>query len=167
MNKKSLKGKLMNIMNKNIVLCEKEFHPAYFTESIPVIKKTNADKFKSLDKRNKPNIYTNKTVHIDTKPIVNNRYFDYVTSPDELVLRSFTCDEIATIKSDPVYFNLKDKKFRNVEFFKSKNLLEVLNEEEKEDYKIILKKNLAKSVKQSKKKINNYLNDYHSTFKIK
>ena len=161
--KKFLRGKLRLLIKNNIILCEKEFHPRNFTESITHKRiKEFKSRFKNLDSRNKVGIFTNKF-----PALLNNgnkfytRYFDYFISPDELLNQNFNKEEIFQIKSDPVFFNFGPH-FQNVKFFKRKTLKETLNEEEKIGQSKIIDFTMKKSLHQTKKKIGSYLNYYSS-----
>lgn len=88
-----------------------------------------------------------------------SRYFDHFKSPDEILKANFTEKEIALIMSDPYYFKFSSG-FNSVEFFKKKTLTELLNEEEEIGAKKTINHNLAKSLNQTKKKIENYLDYY-------
>ena len=161
--KKFLRGKLLYLIKKNIILCEKKFNPKSFTESITNVHiKEFKNKFKNLDNRNKVGIFTNKY-----PSLLNNgnkfytRYFDYFISPDELLNQNFTKEEIFQIKSDPIYFNFGGN-FSNVKFFKKRTLKETLNEEEKFGPNKLLDITMKKSLKQTKKRVQKYLNYYTS-----
>ena len=51
-------------------------------------------------------------------------------SPDEILANNFTKKEIFLIKTEPGYYNI-DGNFNGIDFFKKKNLRDILNEEEK------------------------------------
>ena len=161
--KKVLRGKLRYLIKNNIILCEKNFNPRNFTESITYNRiKEFKSRFKNMDYWNKVGIFTNKF-----PDLLNNgskfytRYFDYFISPDELLNKYFNKNEIFLIKSDPVFFNFGPS-FQNVKFFKKKTLKETLNEEEKIGHNKILDVAMKKSLYQTKKKIGSYLNYYSS-----
>ena len=161
--KQFLRGKLRYLIKNNIILCEKKFNPKSFTESISNVHfKEYKNRFKNINTRNKVGIFTNKY-----PSILNNgnkfytRYFDYFISPDELLNKNFNKNEIFQIKTDPNYFNF-GKNYNNVSFFKKKTLKEILNEEEKIGANKIMDISLKKSLKQTKKRIGEYLNYYTS-----
>ena len=161
--KKALRGKLRYIIKNNIILCEKNFHPRNFTESITHRRiKEFKSRFKNMDYWNKVGIFTNKF-----PDLLNNgdkfytRYFDNFISPDELLNKYFSKNEIFLIKSDPVFFNF-GQNFQNVKFFKKKTLKETLNEEDKIGHDKIIDVAMKKSLNQTKKKIGSYLNYYSS-----
>ena len=161
--KKALRGKLRYLIKNNIILCEKNFNPRNFTESITHKRiKEFKSRFKNIDYKNKVGIFTNKY-----PDLLNNgnkfytRYFDNFISPDELLNRYFDKNEIFLIKSDPVFFNFGPN-FQNVKFFKKKTLKETLDEEEKIGQNKILDVTMKKSLNQTKKKIGSYLNYYSS-----
>ena len=161
--KKALRGKLRYIIKNNIILCEKNFHPRNFTESITHRRiKEFKSRFKNMDYWNKVGIFTNKF-----PDLLNNgdkfytRYFDNFISPDELLNKYFSKNEIFLIKSDPVFFNFGPS-FQNVKFFKRKTLKETLNEEDKIGHDKIIDVAMKKSLNQTKKKIGSYLNYYSS-----
>jgi len=161
--KKALRGKLRYLVKNNIILCEKNFNPRNFTESITHKRiKEFKSRFKNIDYKNKVGIFTNKY-----PDLLNNgnkfytRYFDNFISPDELLNRYFDKNEIFLIKSDPVFFNFGPN-FQNVKFFKKKTLKETLDEEEKIGQNKILDATMKKSLNQTKKKIGSYLNYYSS-----
>ena len=116
--KKFLRGKLLYLVKKNIILCEKKFNPTMFTESISNTHiKEFKNKFRNLDNRNKVGIFTNKFPSIlNQGNKFYTRYFDYFISPDELLNKNFTKEEIFQIKADPIYFNFGGN-FNNVNFF--------------------------------------------------
>ena len=161
--KKFLRGKLLYLVKKNIVLCEKKFNPTMFTESISNVRiKEFKNKFRNLDNRNKVGIFTNKFPSIlNQGNKFYTRYFDYFISPDELLNQNFTKEEIFQIKADPIYFNFGGN-FSNVNFFKKRTLKETLNEEEKIGPTKLLDVAMQKSLKQTKKRIQKYLNYYTS-----
>ncbi len=70
----------------------------------------------------------------------------YVT-PNELLLKYFTEDELKIIKSDPIYFHLNKGPLRDVNLLKNKTLLETLDAEEaeSENKRRLLAKNLGLS----------------------
>ena len=161
--KKFLRGKLLRLIKKNIILCEKKFHPDSFTESLSRKKVGEfKNKFKNLDERNKVGIFTNKFPSIlNQGNKFYTRYFDYFISPDELLEKNFTKEEIFQIKADPIYFNFGGN-FDNVNFFKKRTLKETLNEEDKIGYKRVVDEAMNKSLKETKKRIGKYLNYYTS-----
>ena len=161
--KKFLRGKLLYLVKKNIILCEKKFNPTMFTESISNVHvKEFKNKFRNLDNRNKVGIFTNKFPSIlNQGNKFYTRYFDYFISPDELLNQNFTKEEIFQIKADPIYFNFGGN-FSNVNFFKKRTLKETLNEEEKIGPTKLLDITMKKSLKQTKKRIQKYLDYYTS-----
>lgn len=161
--KKFLRGKLLFLLRKNIILNEKKFNPISFTESISNIQVKNfKNKFKNMDNRIKVGIFTNKYPEIlNQKNKFYSRYFDHFISPDELLYKNFTKEEIFQIKSDPVFFNLGGD-FTNVNFFRKKCLKETLNEEEKIGVKNVIDFEMKKSLKQTKKRIQKYMDYYTS-----
>ena len=161
--KKFLRGKLLYLVKKNIILCEKKFNPTMFTESISNAHvKEFKNKFRNLDNRNKVGIFTNKFPSIlNQGNKFYTRYFDYFISPDELLDKNFTKEEIFQIKADPIYFNFGGN-FNNVNFFKKKKLKDTLNEEEKIGPTKLLDVTMKKSLKQTKKRIQKYLDYYTS-----
>jgi hypothetical protein len=161
--KKFLRGKLLYLVKKNIILCEKKFNPKSFTESITNVHiKEYKNKFRNLDNRNKVGIFTNKYPSIlNQGNKFYTRYFDYFISPDELLNQNFTKEEIFQIKSDPIYFNFGGN-FSNVKFFKKRTLKETLNEEEKIGPTKLLDVTMKKSLKQTRKRVQKYLNYYTS-----
>ena len=166
--KKFLRGKLLYLLKKNIILCEKKFNPTSFTESISNIHvKEFKNKFKNLDSRTKVGIFTNKYPTIlNQNNKFYSRYFDYFISPDELLFKNFTKEEIFQIKSDPVYFNLGGN-FNNVDFFKKKTLKETLNEEEKIEPTKLIDITMKDSLKHTKKRIQKYMDYYTSVMSRK
>ena len=161
--KKFLRGKLLTLIKKNIILCEKKFNPDSFTESLSNKRVGEfKNKFKNLDERNKVGIFTNRYPSIlNQGNKFYSRYFDFFISPDELLDKNFTKEEIFQIKADPIYFNFGGD-FSNVKFFKRRTLKETLNEEDKIGYKKVVDEALSKSLKQTKKRIGKYLNYYTS-----
>ena len=161
--KKFLRGKLLYLVKKNIILCEKKFNPKMFTENITNVHiKEYKNKFRNLDNRNKVGIFTNKYPSIlNQGNKFYTRYFDYFISPDELLNQNFTREEIFQIKSDPIYFNFGGN-FSNVEFFKKRTLKETLNEEEKIGPTKLLDETMKKSLRQTRKRVQKYLNYYTS-----
>ena len=161
--KKFLRGKLLYLVKKNIVLCEKKFNPTMFTESVSNVRiKEFKNKFRNLDNRNKVGTFTNKFPSIlNQGNKFYTRYFDYFISPDELLNQNFTKEEIFQIKADPIYFNFGGN-FSNVNFFKKRTLKETLNEEEKIGPTKLLDVTMKKSLKQTKKRIQKYLDYYTS-----
>ena len=116
--KKFLRGKLLYLLKKNIILCESKFNPLSFTESISNVHlKEFKNKFRNMDNRTKVGIFTNKFPQIlDQGNKFYSRYFDHFISPDELLYKNFTKEEIFQIKADPIYFNLGGN-FNNVYFY--------------------------------------------------
>ena len=161
--KKFLRGKLLYLLKKNIILCESKFNPLSFTESISNVHlKEFKNKFRNMDNRTKVGIFTNKFPQIlDQGNKFYSRYFDHFISPDELLYKNFTKEEIFQIKADPIYFNLGGN-FNNVYFFKRKSLKEILNEEEKIGPEKLVDVAMKRSLKQTKKRINKYM-DYYSS----
>ena len=160
--KKFLRGKLKYLVKNNIVLCEKKFNPKSFTESISHVHvKEFKNRFKNINTRNKVGIFTNKFPSILNTNKFYSRYFDYFISPDELLNKNFNKKEIFQIKTDPNYFNFGNS-FNYVSFFRKKTLKETLNEEEKIGPTKIMDFSLKKSLKQTKKRIGDYLNYYTS-----
>ena len=161
--KKTLRGKLRYLVKNNIILCEKKFNPRSFTESISNTHiKEYKNRFKNINTRNKVGIFTNKY-----PSILNNgnkfytRYFDYFISPDELLKNNFNKNEIFQIKTEPNYFNFGNN-FNYVSFFKKKTLKEILDEEDKIGTNKVMDVSLKKSLRQTKKRIDGYLNYYTS-----
>ena len=161
--KKFLRGKLLYLLKKNIILCEDKFNPLSFTESISNVHlKEFKNKFRNMDNRTKVGIFTNKFPQIlDQGNKFYSRYFDHFISPDELLYQNFTKEEIFQIKADPIYFNLGGN-YSNVYFFKRKSLKEILNEEEKIGPEKLVDVAMKNSLKQTKKRIKKYM-DYYSS----
>ena len=161
--KKFLRGKLLHLLKKNIILCENKFNPLSFTESISNIHlKEFKNKFRNMDNRTKVGIFTNNFPQIlNQGNRFYSRYFDHFISPDELLYNNFTKEEIFQIKADPIYFNL-GANFSNVNFFKRKSLKEILNEEEKIGPHKLIDVAMKDSLKQTKKRIKKYM-DYYSS----
>lgn len=162
--KKFLRAKLLKLVKKNIVLCEKKFNPTSFTESLTLKQvKEYKNKFRNLDGSHKVGIFTNKNPTIlNQRNKFYTRYFDCFISPDELLSQNFTNEEIFQIRADPVYFNFGSN-FDEVKFFQRKSLKETLNAEEKiGSPEKLIKIELEKSLKQTKKRIGKYLNYYTS-----
>ena len=160
--KKYLRAKLCHLMHKSIVLCEKKFHPRKFTESISsnIRFKDFKNKFKNFNDTFKVGIFTNKYPSIlNFGDKFYSRYFDYFMSPDELLVNNFNKKEIFQIKTEPNYYNI-DGIFNDVNFFKKKNLKDVLNEEEKIGINNIMESDMNKSLNKTKRKIKSYLNYY-------
>ena len=161
--KKYLRAKLCRLMEKNIILNEKKFHPRKYTESIPNFRiKSFKKRFKNFNSEEKVGIFTNKYPSIlNHTDKFYTRYFDYFISPDELLIKNFNKDEIFLIKTEPGYYNFGES-FNNVYFFKKKKLRDILNEEEKIGINNIMEFDMQKSLQQSRKKIKSYLNYYTS-----
>jgi len=161
--KKCLRAKLLYLLKKNIILNEKKFNPISFTESISNLRVKNfKNKFKNLDNRSKVGIFTNKYPEIlNQGNKFYSRYFDYFISPDELLYKNFTKDEIFQIKADPIFFNLGGD-FSNVNFFRKKSLKDTLNEEEKIGTDKVIDAAMQKSLKLTKKRIQKYMDYYTS-----
>lgn len=162
--KKFLRGKLLRLIKKNIILCERKFNPTSFTESLS-IKPVNEfrNKFRNLDNKHKVGIFTNKYPKVLSQcNHFYSRYFDFFISPDELLKENFTKEEIFQIKADPVYFNFGSN-FENVNFFQKKTLKDTLNEEDKIGSPTeLIDIELKKSLKKTKKRIGKYLDYYTS-----
>ena len=161
--KKFLRGKFLYLLKKNIILCEKKFNPVSFTESLSNIRiKEFKNKFKNMDNRTKVGIFTNKYPQIlNQGNKFYSRYFDHFISPDELLFKNFTKEEIYQIKADPIYFNLGGN-FNNVNFFRKRSLKETLNEEEKIGPNKLIDVTMKNSLKQTKKRIQKYMDYYTS-----
>lgn len=101
-----------------------------------------------MDDRLKVNIFTKKIPELLNFPFRNYKFMDSIITADELVYKNFTEKEIEMIKSDPNYFKINMKKFKDVDFFRHKTLIERLEEEEKMEHKKI-KKNITGSIKKS------------------
>ena len=160
--KKYLRAKLCNLLHKNIVLNENKFHPRKFTESISNVHvKSFKNRFKNFGDQ-KVGIFTNKypTILNGTDKFYS-RYFDCFMSPDEILVKNFNKKEIFQIKTEPGYYNIGGN-FNGVEFFKTKHLKDILNEEEKIGINNIMELDMQKSLKKSKRKIKSYLNYYIS-----
>jgi len=161
--KKYLRGKLRYLVKNNIILCENRFNPRSFTESISHVNvKEFKNRFRNLNKKNKVGIFTNRfpdILNVGTK--FYTRYFDCFISPDELLKKNFNSKEIFQIKTDPNYFNFGNL-FSNVSFFRKRTLKETLNQEEKIGPYKLMDFSLQKSLKQTKKRIDDYLNYYSS-----
>jgi hypothetical protein len=72
------------------------------------------------------------------------RNLDILTTPEELIYNNFNEEEIEIIKSNKNFFKINSEEhFKNIEIFKNRHLIEVLEEE---DVKIIKKKNISKSI---------------------
>ena len=161
--KKNLRGKICKLMRRNIILCESKFHPRKYTESISNVHvKEFKNRFKNFDDRFKVGIFTNRYPSIlNVGDKFYSRYFDYFTSPDEILSKNFTKQEIFQIKTDPGYYNIGGN-FNGVNFFKKKKLKDILNEEEKIGINNIMEVDLKKSLDKTKRKIKSYLNYYTS-----
>ena len=166
--KKQLRGKLCKLMKNSIILCESNFHPRKYTESIANKQiKDFKNRFKNFNDTVKVGIFTNKYPSIlSFGDKFYSRYFDYFTSPDEILSKNFTKKEIFQIKTDPGFYNIGGN-FNGVNFFKKKNLKDILNEEEKIGINNIMEVDLKKSLQKTKRKINDYLNYYTSVMSRK
>ena len=166
--KKQLRGKLCKLMKNSIILCESNFHPRKYTESIANKQiKDFKNRFKNFNDTVKVGIFTNKYPSIlNFGDKFYSRYFDYFTSPDEILSKNFTKKEIFQIKTDPGFYNIGGN-FNGVNFFKKKNLKDILNEEEKIGINNIMEVDLKKSLSQTKRKIRSYLNYYTSVMSRK
>jgi hypothetical protein len=89
------------------------------------------------DYRSKRNIgiLTSKSPEIFRPPPSSSRLEDIFVTPKEFIEKTFTQNELETVKSDPVYFRLDAKRFRALEKLKNKTLLETMTEEENKCYK--------------------------------
>ena len=161
--KKYLRGKLRHLVKNNIILCENKFNPKSFTESISHVHvKEFKNRFRNINNKNKVGIFTNKFPAILNINKFYSRYFDYFISPDELLNQNFNKKEIFQIKTDPNYFNFGNN-FNYVSFFRKKTLKETLNEEDKiGSPEKLMDMSLKKSLKQTKKRVGDYLNYYTS-----
>jgi hypothetical protein len=130
--KKVMKGKLINLANKSLLVGLSEIHPDLFNDYN--FKPDNTyGRFSNIEPSNKINIFTSKSPHILDNKLINKRFQDYYTTADELIYKNFNNIEISMIRSDPNYFKLHSKKFKDIDFFKKKRLIDTLNEEEKEN----------------------------------
>lgn len=159
--RKYLRGKLCNLMQRHIVLNENQFHPRKFTESISNVHvKGFKNRFKNLDITSKVGIFTNKYPNLlSDGDKFYSRYFDYFESPDEILANNLTKKEIFQIKTEPEYYNIGGS-FRGIEFFKKKNLIDILKEEEKIGIDKRMEFEMQRSLRKSKRKIKGYLNYY-------
>lgn len=165
--KKSLRGRLNNITNKNIILQEKVFNPLSLIESLTNKKmKKFKLKFKNMESRNKIGIFTNKYPHILKSNKYYERFFDNFISPDELLDRNFNEKEIYEILTDPGYYKYESR-FGKTGVFVKKTLTETLNEEEKVGPDKLLRERLNNSLKKTKKKVDFYLGYYTNTLRQK
>jgi hypothetical protein len=97
-------------------------------------------------KKKKLNVITNKSPNI----LNNNFYYiskfeDYYNTPDEIIFKNLTDNEVDIIKSDPAYFKLNKDLFENLGILKNRNLLEILNDEEKRITSEEFRKKMLKS----------------------
>lgn len=161
--KKYIRGKICNLMQKNIILIENQFHPRKFTESISNVHvKGFKNRFKNFDNREKVGIFTNKYPNLlSDGDKFYSRYFDYFMSPDEMLANNFTKKEIFQIKTEPSYYNIGGS-FNGIYFFRKKKLRDILNEEEKVGINNIMEVDMKKSLRKSRRKIKSYLNYYTS-----
>jgi hypothetical protein len=80
--------------------------------------------------KRKANIITQKSPDlIDDKKYIY-RYEDIYVTPEELLLRNFSENDINIIKSNPAYF-LLDKELFNEDFIQQKRLSQTIEEEER------------------------------------
>ena len=73
------------------------------------------------------------------------RNLDILTTPEELIFSNFNEEEIELIKSNANYFKINNNDhFRNIEIFKNRHLIEILDEEEEK--KIVKKRQICKTI---------------------
>jgi len=85
-----------------------------------------------------PEIIGKDTVYV-------RRNLDIITTPEELIFKNFNEEEIEIIKSNKNFFKINSEEpFKNIEIFKNRHLLEILDEEE--EVKVIKKKKISKSI---------------------
>jgi hypothetical protein len=122
--KKLLKGKLIKLINQSII---KTSEP---TASLS----EQSISFKSIDnksskKRFSVNLHPNLIGNENKYSTISN---DYYVTPHELVSRNFSPNQIQLISSNPMYFKLPEN-FLEIELFKKRKLIDVLEREEKKN----------------------------------
>lgn len=75
------------------------------------------------------------------------RNIDTVISPEELIFKNFNQEDIELIKSNANYFKINsDEIFKNIDLFKNRHLLEILEEENAEIKTKNCKKKVCKTI---------------------
>jgi hypothetical protein len=91
-------------------------------------------RFSVVDQTKKINFFTSKNVDFYHYSY-GTRFQDKFTTIEELIFKNLGDKEIKLMKTDPSYFKLNSKIFQEVDFFKKKNLADILKEEENKKYK--------------------------------
>jgi hypothetical protein len=109
-----------------------------------VLPKNIQDHLKQYRLKKNLGIFTQKTTEMFSPKNINftSRYEDIYVTPNELIDRNFTKNEINIIKSDPTYFKLNKSPFKNTAVLQNKTLVEILKEEEKLKEQLKRKKTL-------------------------
>lgn len=75
------------------------------------------------------------------------RNHDTIISPEELIFSNFNQEDIEIIKSNANYFKINSEEmFKDINFFKNRHLLEILEEENAENQGKNIKKQLNKCI---------------------
>ena len=122
-----LKGRLYKIINSNLIMNK---------ETVEELKTQNSEKiYKPIKKQTKkyPDIMTNKNPDLIQQIKSPNKFEDDYFEPEEIILKKFSKSEIKTIQNHPKFFQTHENSIlKEIREFSPKNLVEMINYEEKE-----------------------------------
>lgn len=132
-NKKILKGKVLNLIKKSCIIdVEKVSLETRKIENqrLKAYKSKLKNNFSSINKSDKVNIYTNKYPELIHNNIYTYGFEDKFTTPGELITENFNDEEVEIIRCEKKFFQLNKKKFSEVGILKNLSLQEKIEEEE-------------------------------------
>ena len=122
-----LKGRLYKIINSNLIMNK---------ETVEELKTQNSEKiYKPIKKQTKkyPDIMTNKNPDLIQQIKSPNKFEDDYFEPEEIILKRFSKSEIKIIQNHPKFFQTHENSIlKEIREFSPKNLVEMINYEEKE-----------------------------------
>ena len=105
-------------------------------ETVEELKTQNSEKiYKPIKKQTKkyPDIMTNKNPDLIQQIKSPNKFEDDYFEPEEIILKKFSKSEIKTIQNHPKFFQTHENSIlKEIREFSPKNLVEMINYEEKE-----------------------------------
>lgn len=148
LNKKILKGRVLNLIKSACIIdIEKVTQDLKKVEKQLNVAEKNKfiRRFSAVDANKKVNIYTNnKPELINNNKIYFSGFEDKFTTPGELIAENFSEKEVEIIRCEKKFFHLDDGKFSEVGILKSRSLAQKIEEEEKQQLELELKKNKPK-----------------------
>lgn len=132
---KNLKKKVINLLNNKIIIdIHKVVNDQRMVEKLKesIYKRKFHRNFSCVDTRKNVGIYINsKPELINDENIYSLGFEDKFQTPEEILTKNFNKQEIEILRDNKKFFKLENTMFNNLKLLNKKNLIEKLEEEEK------------------------------------